>query len=77
MKKRLYKSNNRVISGVCGGIGDYLGLDPTMIRIAWAILTVFTAFSGIIFYIICAIIIPQNPGYRPEDYRTYDDNDQQ
>lgn len=56
--KRLYKSrDNRMISGVCGGIGEYLNIDPTVIRLL-AILLGMTG-SGIIAYIIGAIIIPE------------------
>lgn len=56
--KRLYKSrNNRVICGVCGGIGEYLNIDPTIIRLLMVLLG-FTA-SGIIIYLVAAIIIPE------------------
>lgn len=58
-QKRLYRSrNNLIISGVCGGIAEYFELDPTLVRLGLVLLTIFTAFSGIIFYIIAALIIP-------------------
>lgn len=58
--KRLTKSpNNRVISGVCGGLGEYLGLDPTVVRIAW-VLFVFFGGSGIVVYILCALFMPES-----------------
>ena len=60
MNKRLYKSKiNKMICGVCGGIAEYFNLDPTLIRLGWA---VFCALGGsvIIAYIIAAIIIPDN-----------------
>lgn len=58
-QKRLYRSrNNLIISGVCGGIAEYFDLDPTLVRLGLVLLTIFTAFSGIIFYIIAALIIP-------------------
>ena len=61
MEKRLYKSNkNKMLAGVCGGIAEYFNIDPTLVRLGWAILCMF-AGSGIIAYIIAAIIIPQNP----------------
>ena len=61
MEKRLYKSKeNKMLAGVCGGIAEYFNLDPTLVRLGWAILCMF-AGSGIIAYIIAAIIIPQNP----------------
>lgn len=57
MTKRLYRSKrNRMISGVCGGLSEYLRIDPTLIRIAWILFGAFGA--GIIAYIVAAIIIP-------------------
>lgn len=49
------------ICGVCGGIGEFLGIDSTLIRLAFALFA-FTG-SGIIAYIVCAIIIPQSDTY--------------
>ncbi len=58
--KRLIKSSsNRMISGVCGGIGEYFGIDPTVIRLIWAILTFCGLGSGILIYIIAAVVIPE------------------
>lgn len=59
--RSLYKSRvNRMITGVCGGIGEYFGQDPTLIRVLWVILSLLTAgFGGVIAYIVCAIIIPE------------------
>ena len=56
--KRLYRSNDRILGGVCAGIAEYLELDPTVLRVAYAVLTLFTAFAGIPFYIVAWIIIP-------------------
>ena len=59
--KRLTKSNtNKTISGVCGGIAEYFSIDPTIVRIAWILFSLFGG-SGIIAYIICALIIPSAP----------------
>lgn len=59
--RRLYKSNdNVVIAGVCGGIGEYLNIDPTVIRIIWVLLTFFAGLS-IWLYLILAIVIPKRP----------------
>ena len=56
--KRLTKSDdNRVLCGVCGGIGEYFNIDPTLIRLAWIIFC-FAGGSGILAYIIAAIVIP-------------------
>ena len=58
--KRLYRSKkDRMIGGVCGGIGEYLEVDPTAIRVAYALLTLFTAFCGVILYPILWIIMPE------------------
>lgn len=64
MSKKLYRSQtNRKIAGVCGGIGEYLNLDPTVIRLIWVLL-VFCAGTGLLAYLIAALIIPENPnGY--------------
>ncbi len=59
MKKRLHRSNeNKVIAGVCGGIAEYFDMDPTLIRLAW-ILFCALGGSGVLAYIIAAIIIPE------------------
>lgn len=57
--KRLIKSKNKMLCGVCGGIGEYLNLDPTVIRILWVVLSICGLGTGIIAYIIAAIIIPE------------------
>ncbi|MGN0178719.1 MAG: PspC domain-containing protein [Monoglobaceae bacterium] len=61
MDKRLYKSNeNRMIDGVCGGVAEYFCVDPTLIRLGWVMFYALGG-SGIIAYIIAAIIIPRKP----------------
>ncbi|MCQ5130799.1 PspC domain-containing protein [Butyricicoccus faecihominis] len=56
--KRLYRSEtSRMLCGVCGGIADYFEIDPTLVRLAWVLLCAL-GFSGIVVYIIAAIIIP-------------------
>lgn len=61
--KRLYRSKkDRMLCGVCGGIAEYFNVDPTLIRILWVILSLLgVVFPGILAYIICCIIIPENP----------------
>lgn len=57
--KKLYRSkNNKIIAGVCGGIGEYFNIDPTLIRLLLVVLTVLGG-SGLLAYIICWVIIPQ------------------
>lgn len=56
--RRLHKSfSNKFLCGVCGGIGEYINLDPTIVRLLWVIFSLLGG-SGIIAYIIAAIIIP-------------------
>ncbi|NOQ37949.1 PspC domain-containing protein [archaeon] len=57
--KKLYRSKkDRMLAGVCGGIGEYFGIDSTLVRILWVLLT-FGGGAGIILYIICAIVVPE------------------
>ncbi|HEX7260000.1 MAG TPA: PspC domain-containing protein [Candidatus Saccharimonadia bacterium] len=58
--KRLTKSRNRMLFGVCGGVAEYFNVDPTMVRLGFVALSVLSAaFPGIIVYIIAAIIMPE------------------
>ena len=57
--KRLTKSNDRKLCGVCGGIADYLGIDSTIVRLVW-ILFVLCAGTGILAYFIAALIMPES-----------------
>lgn len=67
MKKRLYKDHsNKKLCGVCSGIAKYFEIDPTLVRLA-LVLFVLLGGSGILAYIICAIVIPDEPGYIEED----------
>ena len=59
MKKLYRSSSNRMIAGVCAGVAEYLNIDPTVIRVIWAIACFGTL--GILAYIACALIIPEKP----------------
>lgn len=62
-KRYLRKSrSDKMIAGVCGGLAKYLGVDSTMVRLAWAICAVF-AEAGLLLYILAAIIIPYESDY--------------
>ena len=62
MQKRLYKSaTDKKIDGVCAGIAEYFDIDPTIIRLVWALVVLF-AGVGILAYIVAAIVLPRNPG---------------
>ena len=57
---RLYRSLiNRRIAGCCGGVGEYLGVDPTIVRIVFAALSILSLGYFIIFYVLCIFIIPE------------------
>jgi phage shock protein C len=60
--EKLYLSNSdRKIGGVCGGLGEYYEKDPTLIRIAFVLLTLFSFGSGIIIYLAMWLIVPKKP----------------
>ncbi len=60
MQKKLYKvEEGKMIDGVCAGIAEYLNIDPTVVRVIWAIFAVWG--MGIVAYILCAIIMPRKP----------------
>ena len=75
-EKKLYRSRNaRMVAGVCGGIGEFFGIDPTIVRVIYIILSL--SFLGIVLYIILMFVIPEEPlvdnsGYHPGA----DNNDQ-
>ncbi|MCU7494011.1 MAG: PspC domain-containing protein [Ignavibacteria bacterium] len=55
----LKRSRNKMIAGVCGGIAEWLGWDPTVVRIAYVLISIFSvAFPGIIVYLILWIVMP-------------------
>lgn len=63
MEKKLTRSRtNRMIAGVMGGLGEYFGIDPVLLRLGYLILTVFTGFvPGIIGYLLAIVIVPEAP----------------
>ncbi len=65
--KKLTRSTNKMVAGVCAGIAEYFDLDPTLVRVVYAALSLFSAgFPGLLLYIILLIIMPQS------DYRQLD-----
>jgi len=61
MEKRLYRiEEGKMVCGVCAGIAEYYNIDPTLVRVVWAIASCF-AFAGVIAYVAAAIIIPVKP----------------
>ena len=60
--KKLYRSRtDKMIAGVCGGLGNYLGIDPTLIRLAFILLLLFGVGSGLFVYLIMMLIVPLAP----------------
>ncbi|MBM7618041.1 phage shock protein PspC (stress-responsive transcriptional regulator) [Weissella uvarum] len=72
MKKKLYKSDDRVLCGVLGGIANYLNVDPTVVRLLFVILTAFSFGFALIFYIGAALIMPDMPHFSA---KAREDND--
>ncbi|NIP40039.1 MAG: PspC domain-containing protein [Candidatus Aenigmarchaeota archaeon] len=65
--RRLYRSGrDRILGGVCGGIAEYLGVDPVIIRLLWIVLSFASWGTGILVYIIFWIVIPRNPKHKWE-----------
>ena len=69
-QKKLTRSTNEILAGVCGGLADYFEVDPTLVRVIYAVLAVFsTCFPGLILYIILLLIMP------PADSNNTNDKD--
>lgn len=65
--KKLYRSNNRMIGGVCAGLAEYFDIDVTLVRVVYAALSLFSAcFPGVLLYIILLIIVPNRDNYDRE-----------
>ena len=76
MAKKLYRSsNNKMISGVCAGIAEYFNIDPSIVRLIWAFLALWGG-TGVVAYIVCAIVLPSAPARHPHstEYSDYDSN---
>ena len=64
--KRLYRSEkDKMIAGVCGGIAEYFTLDPTLVRIGYILLSLFTVFSGVLAYLILWVVVPKRKMLMP------------
>ena len=60
MAKKLYRNTqNKIIAGVCSGVAEYLNIDPTVVRLIWAL--VGLSGAGILAYLVAALIIPEKP----------------
>ena len=56
--KKLVRSADKKIAGVCGGLAEYFGLDASIVRIIYLLATIFTAFAGVLIYIILMLVMP-------------------
>lgn len=59
-KKLVRSKTNRMLCGVCGGIGEYLNVDPTIVRLIWLLCSVASCGTGLLVYIVAAIVIPED-----------------
>ena len=60
--KRLRKSTNRVIAGVCGGLAEWLGWDPTLVRVLYVVGSILSvAFPGLLVYVVLWLVMPEAP----------------
>jgi len=63
LKNRIFRSRNeRMLAGVAGGLAEYFDVDPTIVRLAWALGFLATGPLALAVYILCALIIPREPG---------------
>lgn len=58
-KKKLTRSNNKMVAGVCSGLGEYLGIDPTIVRIVYVLMILFGGF-GLLLYVILWLVMPKS-----------------
>ena len=65
MTKKLKKSNTKVFCGVCGGLAEYLNIDPTIIRVLWAVLALAYG-TGLLLYLVCAFVFPNKSDVVPK-----------
>ncbi len=74
--KRIYRSQeDRIIAGVCGGFAEYLGIDPTLVRLVWIFFTIFGGL-GILAYVFSIILISEKDSSKAKEIKVDDDNDE-
>lgn len=58
--KKLYKSSSdRKLCGVCGGLGEYFGIDPNVVRLLFVVVGLMSAGGGVVFYLLAALLLPE------------------
>lgn len=58
-RKLMRSRTNRMVCGVCGGIGEYLNLDPTVVRLLWLVCSLASCGTGLVVYIVAAVVMPE------------------
>lgn len=79
-EKKLYKSTDKKLDGVCAGIAEYFEIDPTIVRVAYALISLFFAgIGGVVVYAILAIVMPRRPfpDYQYNEFQDGPKNDNQ
>ncbi len=72
--KKLYKSTDKKIDGVCAGIAEYFNIDTTLVRLVYALITVFSlGFPCVVLYIIAAFVMPRKP-FPEYEYNDFEQN---
>ncbi|MBP5476721.1 MAG: PspC domain-containing protein [Paludibacteraceae bacterium] len=62
--KKLRRSTNKMLAGVCAGIAEYLNLDPTVVRVAYVVISILSAaFPGVLLYLILMLLMPNSEDY--------------
>lgn len=61
-RKLVRSKMNRMVCGVCGGIGEYLNLDPTVVRLLWLVCSLASCGTGLVVYIVAAVVMPEDVG---------------
>ena len=62
MDKKLYRSTtDKMLGGVCAGLGEFFGIDPTIVRIIYVLFTLLTGGFGLLFYLILLFVVPPKP----------------
>jgi len=60
--KKLYRSrDNRMVSGLCAGMGNYLGIDPTVVRVVYTVASILMGGLPIIIYLVLIMVVPEEP----------------
>lgn len=79
-EKKLYKSTDKKLDGVCAGIAEYFEIDPTIVRVIYALITLFSVgIGGLVVYAILAVVMPRRPfpDYQYNEFQDEPKNDNQ